>query len=147
MVYFRQEGTIYDVPLDVLWEFLDWEGHGQAHEKSGRNFAILDRTPRGTLVTYETFRGGEWRKVTAWSLDIPPLGRFVEEVEGLYAGTQLVFLYTPMGRRTRLDIVARFVSADLDAEALERQMADSIDAAGVEDEPYLERFARSRTRP
>ncbi len=137
---------MYDVPLDVLWEFMDWEGHGEAHEKSGRNFEILDRSPRGTLLTYETFRGGAWRKVKAWSLDFPPLGRFVEEIEGLYAGTQLVFLYTPVGARTRLDIVARFVSAELDAATLERHMAESIDAAGIEDEPYLQRFARSRSR-
>ena len=94
----------------------------------------------------ETLRGGDWRKITGRVLDLRPLGRVVQETEGTYKGTQMVFLYTPVGGKTRLDIIARFVSDVLDPEALERHMVDSIDNAGVEDDPYLQRFARTNTR-
>lgn len=137
---------MYDVPIDVLWEFMSWEGHGGAHEKSLRNMIILEETPNRVLATYEVRRGGDWRKITGWVLDFPPLGRVVEEVEGPYKGTQMVFLYTPAGRKTRLDIIARFVSDVLDPVALERHMVDSIDFAGVEDDPYLQKFARTKLR-
>ena len=145
VVNFREEGTMYDVPIDVLWEFMTWEGHGGAHEKSGRNFTVVEELPNVFLVTFEAFRGGDWRKIKSRVIDFPPLGRVVEEVEGPYKGTQMVFLYTPVGRRTRLDIVARFVSDMLDPEALERHMVDSIQSAGVEDEPYLQEFAQARS--
>jgi len=145
VVHFREEGTIYDVPLDVLWEFMNWEGHGGAHENTGRNFRVLEEAPNRVTVTHESFRGGDWRKVTSRVVDFPPLGRLVEEIEGPYSGTQMVFLYTPMDGKTRLDIVARFVSDQFDPETLKRHMADSLAAAGVEDEPYLKRFAESRS--
>jgi hypothetical protein len=146
VVNYRQEGTIYDVPIEVLWEFMTWEGHGGAHEKTLRNFAVLEKTADGLLYRCETLRGGAWRKVRGRLLDFPPLGRIVQEIAGPYTGTQMVFLYTPAGRKTRLDIVARLVSDTFDAKTLERHMADSIDTAGVEDDPYLQRFAKSRTR-
>ena len=146
VVYFRQEGTMYDVPINVLWEFMNWEGHGAAHKKNARNMNVLEETPNGVLYSYETRRGGHWCKVTGRVLDFQPLGRIVQEIEGRYKGTQMVFLYTPAGGRTRLDIVARFVSDELDPETLERHMVDSLELAATEDDPYLQRFLRSRTR-
>jgi hypothetical protein len=146
VVHFRQEGTIYDVPIELLWEFMVWEGHGPAHEKTLRNMTVLEEIPHGIRYTCETLRGGEWRKIAGRVLDFPPLVRVVEETDGLYKGTQMVFLYTPVRKRTRLDIIARFVSGVLDPKALERHMVDSIDLAGREDEPYLQKFARTRVR-
>jgi hypothetical protein len=146
VVHFRQEGTMYDVPIDVLWEFMNWEGHGAAHEKNARNMALLEETPNGVLYSYETRRGGDWRKITGHVLDFQPLGRVVREIEGPYKGTQMVFLYTPVGGKTRLDIIARFVSDVLDPATLERHMVDSLELAGVEDDPYLQSFMQSRTR-
>jgi len=145
VVYFREEGTIYDVPVDVLWEFMNWEGHGAAHEKSGRAFHVLEEAPHRVTVSHESFRGGEWRKVTSRVVAFPPLGRLVEEIDGLYKGTQMVFLYTPVGERTRLDIIARFASEALPVDVLERHMVDSLRCAGVEDEPYLQEFVRARS--
>jgi hypothetical protein len=146
VVHFRQEGTMYDVPIDVLWEFMNWEGHGAAHEKNARNMSVLEETPNGVLYTYETKRGGDWRKITGRVLDFPPLGRVVQEVEGPYKGTQMVFLYTPVGGKTRLDIIARFVSDEFDPKTLEHHMVDSLELAGTEDDPYLRRFLTSRNR-
>ena len=145
VVNFREEGTMYNVPIDLVWEFMNWKGHAAAHEKSGRNFKVLEEAPNRVTVTHESFRGGNWRKITSRVVDFPPLGRVVEEIEGPYKGTQMVFLYTPVGRRTRLDIIARFVSDLLGPEALERHMVDSIQGAGAEDEPYLLRFAQARS--
>ena len=136
---------MYDVPIDVLWEFMNWEGHGEAHERSGRDFKVLEEAPNRVTVTHESFRGGEWRRITSRVVDFPPLGRLVEEIQGPYKGTQMVFLYTPVGGRTRLDIVARFVSEVLSPEALERHMVDSIQGAATEDDPYLAEFARARS--
>jgi hypothetical protein len=146
VVDFREEGTMYDVPIDVLWEFLNWDGHGAAHENSGRNFSAIEEAPHRFLVTFEAMRGGEWRKIKSRVIDFPPLGRVVEELDGLYKGTQIVALYTPVGPKTRLDIYARFFSDELDPETLERHMVGSIENAGVEDLPYLEQFVRSRSR-
>ena len=145
MVVFREEGTLFDVPIDVLWEFMNWDGHGAAHEKSGRNFTVLEEAPNRVTVSHESMRGGSWRKITSRVVDFPPLGRLVEEIEGPYKGTQMVFLYTPVGRKTRLDIVACFVSDELDAPTLERQMVESIQNSGAEDEAYLRRFAEARS--
>jgi len=53
VVHFRQEGTMYDVPIDLLWEFMMWEGHGVVHEKSLRNMTVLEETPHGVLYACE----------------------------------------------------------------------------------------------
>jgi hypothetical protein len=58
----------------------------------------------------------------------------------------MVFLYTPVGPRTRLDIVARFVSDVFGPEALERHMVESLRSADAEDEPFLRQFVRARGR-
>ena len=145
VVHFREEGTMYDVPIDVLWGFMNWEGHGTAHAKSVRDFQVLEESPNRVTVTHESFRGGAWQKITSRVVDFPPLGRVVEEVEGPYQGTQMVFLYTPVGGRTRLDIIARFVSDVLSPEVLEHQMVDSLQGAGAEDEPFLMKFAQARS--
>jgi len=137
---------MYDAPIDVLWEFMNWEGHGAAHEKSGRNFTVLEEAPNRVTVAHESFRGGDWRKITSRAVDFPPLGRVVEEIDGPYRGTQMVFLYTPEGRKTRLDIIARFVSDVFDPETLERHMVDSLRSAGAEDGHYLEKFVEARSR-
>lgn len=144
VVNVRDEGNILDAPLDVVWQFMEWDGHGAAHENTARNFTVRKKTGAEVVCSYETFRGGNWRKITCRARDFPPLGRLVEELEGPYAGTQMVFLYTPVGDRTRLDIIARLVSDVFPEEELERHMLSSFEAAGREDLPYFKDFARKR---
>ncbi len=142
VVYLRDEGTLLDAPVDVVWGFLNWDGHGAAHANDLRNFRVLDEGRDGTTVGCEVMRGGAWRPITVRVHELPPLARVIEEIAGPYAGSQMVLLYTPEGDRTRIDVYARAVSDAFGASELERHWQEALDKAHADDLPLLREYAR-----
>jgi len=131
-----------DVPIDVVWDFMVTENkfHKKAHYSSLRNMKwknISDITGAGTC---EVMRGGRWSKMKFRVTSIRPFVRIVEEFEGPYAGQKMVFLYTPKGKRTGIDV---FVIAP---KALVREIHDTLANAHEEDVPALTAFARQQER-
>jgi len=140
MVYFEDRGSILDAPIDLVWDFIlkDEEYHPKAHRNSLRNMKWKDVSEITGEGTCEVFRGGEWSKMEFRVTSIPPFVRIAEEFEGPYAGQKMVFLYTPKGRRTAIDV---FVLAPRKvAEETRRTLAQ----AHVEDIPMLRAYSRSR---
>jgi len=131
-----------DVPIDVVWDFMVTENkfHKKAHHTSLRNMKwknINDITGAGTC---EVMRGGRWSKMKFRVTSIRPFVRIVEEFEGHYAGQKMVFLYTPKGKRTGIDV---FV---IGPKALVREIHDTLANAHEEDVPALRAFARQQER-
>jgi hypothetical protein len=142
MVYFEDRGTVLDAAIDVVWDFLlkDNEFHPKAHEKSLRNMKWKNLSEITGGGTCEVFRGGKWSKMRFRVTSIPPFVRISEEFGGRYAGQKMVFLYTPKGKRTRIDV---FVLTRKEvAEETRRTLAQ----AHGEDVPMLRVFSRSRKK-
>lgn len=139
-VYFEDRGSVLDAPLDVVWEFMltDNEFHPKAHHDSLRNMewkGLNELTGEGTC---EVVRGGKWRKMRFRITAIPPFVRISEEFGGQYDGQKMVFLYTPKGKRTAVDV---FVLTRKEvAEETRRTLAQ----AHEEDVPMLREFLSSR---
>jgi hypothetical protein len=96
--------------------------------------ALSEITGEGTC---EVVRGGRWTKMRFRLTSIPPFVRVVEEFAGRYAGLKMVFLYTPKGKRTAIDV---FVLAPRGvAEETRRTLAQ----AHEEDVPMLRAYSRS----
>lgn len=137
----RDEGADYDAPLESVCDYLLKVGaaHGRAHAQSLQSVKVR-ATPCGPVVSCEVVRGGESRKIIARSTDYPPLAVVNEEVGGDYAGSRLVFVYTPVGRRTRVDVFARMVSTKFSKLELERQTREVLASPVSEDVAALRAY-------
>jgi len=69
---------------------------------------------------------------------IPPLIRIHEEFAGRRAGLKMVFLYTPKGKRTAVDV---FVLAP---RSVVEETRRSLAQADAEDAPMVRAYSRSR---
>ena len=104
MVFFEDQGAIIDAPIEEVWEYLYSAEHGPAHRESARNFEVKETIGATSLVSAERRVRGQWQPFVSKSTDYPPLCIVNEEVEGDFAGTKFVVLYTPEGRVTRVDV-------------------------------------------
>jgi hypothetical protein len=139
-VYFEDKGSVYDAPIDVVWDFImnDNEFHPQAHHGSLRNMKWKEMNEITAEATCEVVRGGRWMKMKARITTIPPLARINEEFEGAYAGLKMVFLYTSKGNKTGIDVYVRA------PKAVANELRETLAKAFQEDVPMLRAFARKR---
>lgn len=140
LVYFEDRGSVLNAPIDVVWDYImkDNEYHPKAHRNSLRNLKWKDLSEITGEGTCEVMRGGKWSKMKFRLTSISPFVRIVEEYAGRYAGQKMVFLYTPKGKRTAIDV---FVLTPKDvAEETRRTLAN----AHEEDIPMVRAYLRSR---
>jgi hypothetical protein len=104
MVFFEDKGAILDASIEEVWKYLYSEQHGPAHSKNARNFEVKETVGATSLVSAERRLHGQWSTFLSKSTDYPPLCIVNEEVEGEFAGTKFVIVYTPEGRVTRVDV-------------------------------------------
>lgn len=141
LVYFEDRGSVYDAPIDVLWDFLrDNEFHPKAHQDSLRNMKWRDLSEITGEGSCEVVRGGKWTKIRFRVTSIRPFVRINEEFAGRYAGLKFALLYIPKGERTGVDV---FVTSPKEvADEIRRTLAKAFD----EDVPALSEFVRSRRK-
>ena len=145
-VYFHDANTVYDAPIDVLWEFMRSGGeiHQGAHHPTLRNFRAKELSPTCFEASYETLRGGKWRKSRSRHTEYPPVCKVGEHLEGDYAGSILLFHYWPAGKRTYVEIWARLRSDVLSAAELRAHWRETFAHAFEEDVAVLPKFLEQR---
>jgi hypothetical protein len=139
LVCFEDRGSVYDAPIDVLWDFIltDKEFHPKAHHKGLRNMKWKDLNEITGEGSCEVVREGKWTSMRFRVTTIPPFVRISEEFGGPYDGQKMVFLYTPKGNRTAADV---FVQTRKEvADETRRTLAQAFE----EDVPALHDFVRS----
>jgi hypothetical protein len=104
VVFFEDKGAIIDAPIDYVWQYLSSEAHGGAHSGNARNFELKETIGATSLVSAERKLHGSWSSFVSKSTDYPPVCIVNEEVEGEFAGTKFVLVYTPEGNVTRVDV-------------------------------------------
>jgi hypothetical protein len=139
LVYFEDRGTVYDAPIDILWDFMlkDDEFHPRAHHSSLRKMKWKDLNEITGEGTCEVVRGGKWDKMRFRITTIPPFVRIQEDLAGRYAGQKKVFLYSPKGKRTVVDVYV--LTPKEVAEETRRTLAHAYE----EDVPALREFVRA----
>jgi hypothetical protein len=104
MVYFEDVETTIDVPFEVLEAFMDSDEHGPAHSDDVRNFEVVENTDNVIVLTFERFLDGQWKRSKSRITSFPPYCRFVEELEGQFAGSRFVGIHRPEGTKTRVEL-------------------------------------------
>jgi len=128
MVYLSDEGSEFEAPIDFVWKYIfGGEAHDSAHKTT--------RNPRFQKVSEITFEYASERLLRGkWAPDrmrismFPPVSVVTEWLEGLLAGSKLVYVYSPKGDKTGIDVYGEFTSPTLsgpEVEAAAREFLES----------------------
>jgi len=118
MVFVRDEGSVYNAPLDQVWRFLSL---GSLHTEAHRHRNVARTSLPGDAGEYaweQDFEGKPARFTMRWT-SFPSFGIAYDVLEGPFAGSKFFVYYRPRGNKTRVTIVGDFVSSTIAAERLE----------------------------
>lgn len=112
MVFVHDEGSVFEAPLDLVWEFVgSGDGHSSAHAH-----LHSERRPRpgnsGEYSWEQEFDGTPTTFTMRWT-SFPPLGIAYEVLAGPFEGSRFFLYYVPMGARTGVSVVGEFASRTL----------------------------------
>ena len=144
MVYIRDEGSVFDAPIDFVWEFIfGGEGHDAVHTTT--------RKPKFEKVSEVTFIYGSERLLRGkWAPDrmrismFPPVSVVTEWLEGALAGSKFTYVYSPDGERTRIDVYGEFTSTTLSPEEVEAAAHEFLASEFGADAPAIRAGFRAK---
>ncbi len=117
MVFYRDEGSVFEAPLEAVWEFVgSGDTHSGAHRHRKSERKRLDERS-GQYSWEQEFDGAPTRFSMRWTV-FPPLGIGYDVLEGPFRGSSFFLYYVPLGpARTGVNVVGEFTAPDLpDAE-------------------------------
>lgn len=109
VVFIRDEGSVYDVPVHQVWEFL---GAPEVHQAAHRHRNVRRVTVGESAGEYsweQDWDGQPTRFTMRWTA-FAPLAIAYEVLDGPFRGSRFFLYYTPQGNRTAVAIVGEFVS-------------------------------------
>ena len=137
MVYILDEGSVFDVPLESLWEYLP----SDAHKHPSMN--LISREVQGNVVTVTSERNVDGKMVRS-KLKItlyPPLGLVQEYIEGPGAGSRAFTHYAPKGGKTVITVVGDFKIAGMsDEEGTKKAVMQMLELSFNEDADTLKKM-------
>ena len=144
-VYVEDRGAIYDAPIDVVWDFFlrDQTYHPRAHGGTVRRFRETRLSEVTTLLRYEAREGGRWVKRACRMTTVPPAVRVQEDLRGPEAGSIKVYLYSPKGAKTRVDVLAYMRRDERSPKRLRADTRRGFADAYREDLPWFTKYVRS----
>ena len=137
MVYIRDEGSEFDAPVDFVWRYIfGGEDHDSAHKTT--------RNPTFKRVSDITLEYGSERLLRGtWTPDrlritmVEPIAVTTEWLEGILAGSRFVYLYSPKGEKTRIDVYGEFTSPTLPTQQVEAVAREFLDGEFRDDAPTV----------
>ncbi|MCI4348761.1 MAG: hypothetical protein L3J93_00870 [Thermoplasmata archaeon] len=140
MVYVRDEGSVFDAPIDTVWKYLQSDDdHGESH-KGRRN---MDRKSLGentVMLSWEQDINGKWIRMSNRLTFHPPIGFFVEPLEGPMAGSKFFNYYIPKGKQTEVVVVGDWNSKTIPPAELEKAVWANLEKIYSEDSAGLKTF-------
>jgi hypothetical protein len=137
MVYVKDEGSTFDAPIDFVWKYMYSDlDHDKAHTTT--------RNPKFEKVSEITFIYGSERHLRGkWAPDrlrismADPVAVVTEWLEGVLAGSKFVYVYSPQGGKTRIDVYGEFVSKTLPPEEVEAAAREFLESEFQADAPAI----------
>jgi hypothetical protein len=140
MVFVADAGSTFDAPLDVVWGYLQSDtDHGQSH-KGRRNFERKQLTENTVMLSWEQNVEGNWVKLANRLTFHPPIGFFVEPMEGPMAGSKFFNYYVPKGNKTEVVVVGEWNSKTIPPAHLERAVMANLEHVFQEDVDGIKAF-------
>jgi hypothetical protein len=118
MVFVRDEGSVFNAPIEEVWRFLSSPDlHAEAHQHRSPSRKELPGNA-GEYGWEQDFEGKSERFTMRWTA-FPTFGIVYEVIEGPFVGSKFFSYYRPRGNKTRVTIVGDFVSPSISAVRLE----------------------------
>ena len=118
MSFVRDEGSVFNAPLEEVWRFLsDPQAHQSAHHHRDVERKSLGENS-GDYSWVQDFEGRAERFRMRWTA-FPMFGIAYEVLEGPFVGSKFFAYYRPRGPKTRVTLVGDFVSPTIPAARLE----------------------------
>jgi hypothetical protein len=128
MVHIVDEGSVIDMPLEKLWEYLPSE----AHKHSAK---VISRELQGNVLTIVNERNVDGKAVRS-KLRLtmyPPLGVAQEHLEGPTAGSKVFTYYTQKGDKTAVTVVGDYKIAGANDEGTKKAVMEMLERSFDED--------------
>jgi hypothetical protein len=137
MVYLRDEGSVFDAPIDFVWTYIFGGGEHDSAHKTTRNPKFGKVSDITTLYGSERYLRGKWAPDQLRISMFPPVSVVTEWLEGALAGSKLVYLYPPEGEKTRIDVYGEFTSKTLPPEEVEAAAREFLETEFAADAPAI----------
>ena len=137
MVYLKDEGSLFDAPIDFVWKYIyGGEAHDSAHKttRSPKFGKLSDIT---ILYGSERYLRGKWAPDQLRISMFPPVSVVTEWLEGVLAGSKFVYVYSPEGDQTRVDVYGEFTSTTEPPAEVEAAAREFLDAEFAADAPAI----------
>ncbi len=137
MVYLVDKGSAFDAPIDFVWKYIfGGEGHDAAHTTT-RN-PKFDKVSDVTIIYgSERLLRGKWAPDRMRISMFPPISVVTEWLEGALAGSKLVYVYSPQGERTGIDVYGEFTSKTLSPKEVEEAAREFLEGEFNADAPAI----------
>lgn len=146
MVWVTDWGSEFDAPLDVVWKYLQSDDdHGESH-KGRRNLERKSINENTVMLNWEQNIEGNWVKMSNRLTFHPPIGFFVEPMEGPMAGSKFFNYYVPKGDKTAVIVVGDWNSKMIPAAQLEKAVMANLQHVFEEDTDGLKTFRKKATK-
>jgi hypothetical protein len=140
MVYFEDVGATLDIPLEEMESFMESDEHSTVHSEDVRNFAVTETAGPMIVLTFERMIEGQWRPSRSRVTSFPPYCRFIEELDGEFAGSRFVVTHRPDGAKTRVDLFGDIQCKGKSPEEVRKYWQSTLDKAHDEDMAALRKF-------
>ena len=139
MVYLKDEG-VFDASIDKIWRFL--QDDNANHEHQAVKFSkVLERSGKLMVVEMDGMSpDGKAFKQTAKFTFNPPKGFDMEFTSGPMTGTKHTHTYTPMGEKTKVEVVGEFKIQGLDEQATRKAVLAQLQQLFDEDNAALRQY-------
>jgi hypothetical protein len=144
MPFIADWGSVFDAPVDVVWKYIQSEtDHGNSH-KGRRNFERKAINENTVMLSWEQDMDGKWIRLSNRLTFHPPVGFFVEPLEGPMAGSKFFNYYVPKGNKTEVVVVGEWNSPTIPAPQLEKAVMANLEHVFHEDTVGLMEFSRKK---
>jgi len=136
MVFLLDEGSVFDAPIDKIWNYLRSDDHQHPSMK------ILNREMVGNavIITSERNMMGKTVRVKIKNTLFPPFGLVQEHLEGPTANSKAFLYYTPKGDRTGVTVVGDFAIEGMDEQRTKDTMMAQLQTTFDEDNENLKKM-------
>jgi hypothetical protein len=144
MVFVRDEGGVFDAPVNKVWEYIfSGEDHDASH-KTTRNPKFAKVSEITILYSADRNFRGKWAPHQLRITMVPPVSVTTEWLDGVLKGSKVTYVYSPKGDRTQVDAYGEFTSDTLGADEVEAAAREWLAAEFNEDEAAVRAFAKKK---
>lgn len=137
MVYVSDEGSEFEAPIDFVWKYIfGGEGHDAAH-KTTRNPTFKKVSDITIEYGSERLLRGKWAPDRLRITMVEPISVTTEWLDGALAGSKFVYVYTPKGEKTRIDVYGEFTSKTLPPDEVEAAAREFLEHEFNADAPAI----------